>query len=123
MENNALFRSRRALEAAQLLFENEFYDACVSRCYYSMFYLVQELFLFKGIQYSTHGGLVSQFGRQFVKEGPLDREYSKILNRGFERRMLGDYGQTNMVSIEVASRALDETRKFNEAILDLISRS
>jgi uncharacterized protein (UPF0332 family) len=116
MDEMFIQRSKRAEEAAQLLYDNGFYDACVSRCYYSMFYLVQGLLMEKGIGYSTHGGIVSQFGRIFVKEGPLDVEYSKILAKAFERRMLGDYGQLNQTSQEIASRALSEAKRFNETI-------
>ena len=115
-----MIRSKRSYEAANLLYENEFYDECVSRCYYSMFYLVQGLFMERGLQYSTHSGLISQFGKHFVKDGPLDKEYSKILNKGFERRMLGDYGQVNTTSKETASKALDEANIFNRKIRELL---
>ena len=116
----SMIRSKRSYEAANLLYENEFYDECVSRCYYSMFYLVQGLFMERGLQYSTHSGLISQFGKHFVKDGPLDKEYSKILNKGFERRMLGDYGQVNTTSKETASKALDEANIFNRKIRELL---
>ena len=116
----AYIRSRKELEAAELLLDNGYYGACVSRCYYSMFYLVQELFKEKDLHYSTHAGLISQFGHHFIKEGTLDREYSKILRRGFERRMLGDYGQTASVSKEVAIRALTEAKRFHHAIMDVM---
>ena len=88
-----------------------------------MFYLVQELFREKDMEYSTHSGLISQFGHYYIKEGLLDKEYSKILRRGFERRMLGDYGQTASVSKEVASRALDEARKFNDVIMKMTNEA
>ena len=67
--------------------------------------------------------MISQFGHYFVKNGTLDKEYSAILRRGFERRMLGDYGQTAMVSKEVAARSIDEAKKFNSAIENLMNES
>lgn len=119
-EDTGIERSDRALKAAELLYENEFYDVCVSRCYYSMFYLIQELFQRKNINYSTHSGLISQFGLQFVKSNLLDKEFSAILRRGFERRMLGDYGQIASVSREVAERAIEEAKRFNKKISEFL---
>lgn len=116
MNDDRFLLSDRSLQAAQLLFDNEFYDVCVSRCYYAMFYLVQELLAEDRIHYSTHKGLISGFGRKFVKEGPLDTEFGKILNKGYERRMFGDYGQKDVVTKEMAEIALSETKKFNEEI-------
>ena len=57
MDDQAYSRSKRELKAAELLYENGFYAACVSRSYYSMFYLVQELFREKDMEYSTHSGM------------------------------------------------------------------
>ena len=37
MGNDEFFLSDRSYQVAKLLFENEFYEICVSRCYYSMF--------------------------------------------------------------------------------------
>ena len=119
MNDNKFFMSDRSLQAAELLFENEFYEICVSRCYYSMFYLVQELLAEERIQYSTHKGLISEFGRRFIKEGPLEAKFGRILNKGYERRMFGDYGQKDVVNREMAEIALSETKKFNEAVKEI----
>ena len=88
-------------------------------CNYSMFYLVQELLAEDRIRYSTHKGLISVFGRKFIKEGPLDKDFGRILNKGYERRMFGDYGQKDLVSREMAEIALSETGKFNEVVKKL----
>jgi uncharacterized protein (UPF0332 family) len=120
IKETGIERSKKALNAAELLFENSYYDACVSRCYYSMFYLIQELFKKKEIEFSTHSGLISQFGLHYVKSGKVDKEYSAILRRGFERRMMGDYGQIDTVTREVARRSIEEARKFHERIMELI---
>lgn len=85
-----------------------------------MFYLVQELLKRENVSYSTHSGLISQFGLHFVKSNLLDKEFSAILRRGFERRMLGDYGQTAYVSREVAERAIGEAKRFNKRISELL---
>lgn len=85
-----------------------------------MFYLIQELLIRESINYSTHSGLISQFGLHFVKSNLLDKEFSAIIRRGFERRMLGDYGQTASVSREVAERAIEEAKRFNKKISELL---
>jgi len=77
-----------------------------------MFYLVQELLAVERLRYSTQKGLISEFGRRHIKEGDLDPEFGRILSKGYERRMFGDYGQTDIVSREMARTALDESGRF-----------
>lgn len=86
-----------------------------------MFYLVQELLESEGVKYSTHKGLISEFGRLYVKEGKIDRKYGRILNKGYEMRMFGDYGQKDIVTSELALSTLNETGYFNDGVKKLFS--
>lgn len=84
-----------------------------------MFYLVQELLESEGVQYSTHKGLISEFGKRFVKQGRIDGKYGRILNKGYEMRMFGDYGQKDIVTSDLALSVLRDTLFFNNGVKDL----
>lgn len=60
------------LESARVLFEKAFYADSVSRAYYSMHFVARALLSTKNIHPRSHGGVVSQFGLEFVKEGVVD---------------------------------------------------
>ncbi len=48
-------------KAAMLLFENGFWNSCVNRLYYSVFYAVNALLVWNEIQPKTHSTVKSQF--------------------------------------------------------------
>ncbi|MEX2706693.1 MAG: HEPN domain-containing protein [Candidatus Freyrarchaeum guaymaensis] len=49
------------------------YDSCVSRCYYAMFFLAEAVLLTKGLRASSHKGVISLFGKHFVKTGIFEK--------------------------------------------------
>jgi uncharacterized protein (UPF0332 family) len=53
-----LKKARRSLAAAKVLLNDEFYEAAVSRAYYTMFYLASALLHIKGLSFSKHGSLL-----------------------------------------------------------------
>lgn len=64
-----LRRAEEKLKSAKLLFANEMLTDSVSEAYYAMFHAAKALLALKKIYPKTHGGMVSQFGLQFVTEG------------------------------------------------------
>jgi uncharacterized protein (UPF0332 family) len=55
---------------------------------------------------------MSEFGEQFVKTGVFPKEMGKELNRAFEKRQLGDYEFTPVVSDEDARELLAQGKEF-----------
>ncbi|OGW12933.1 MAG: hypothetical protein A3G93_13875 [Nitrospinae bacterium RIFCSPLOWO2_12_FULL_45_22] len=66
---NLLARARRYIKSGNLLLADGDYESAVSRAYYAMFYSTEALLLTKGLSYSSHKGVISAFGRHFVKTG------------------------------------------------------
>lgn len=67
------------------------YDSCVSRSYYAMFFMAEAVLLTKNLSASSHKGVISLFGKHFVKTGIFDRELGKALSDAYDKRLIGDY--------------------------------
>lgn len=81
----ALATGRRDLDAGD-------FDAAVNRSYYAAFYGAWAMFAAKGIDKpKTHGGMISEFSQQFVKNGPLDRATGASFGKLENLRCYADY--------------------------------
>ena len=57
-----------------------------------------------------------QFGEHFVKTGIFPKERGKELNKAFEKRQLGDYEYTFVISKKEAEEILGNGYKFVDSI-------
>jgi uncharacterized protein (UPF0332 family) len=116
-ENAALIqKARRYLKSAEILLNDKDYESSVSRSYYSMFYATEAALLTKGLSFSSHKGVISGFGEHFVKTGVFPKEMARELNLAFEKRQLGDYEYTLVISQEDAEDILQKAKSFVEII-------
>jgi len=68
----------------------------------------------------SHKGVISAFGEHFVKTGVFPKEMGRELNRAFEKRQLGDYEYTFVISKREADEMLESGKKFvNEIVQHL----
>jgi len=116
-------KAHRYLRSARLLLQDGDYESCVSRSYYAMFYCAQAALLTKNLTFSSHKGVISAFGEQFVKTDIFPRKLGRELNRAFEKRQLGDYESAPIVSDEDADEVLAHAREFCGAIETWIGES
>jgi uncharacterized protein (UPF0332 family) len=84
-------KSRRFLDLAEHLIGIGEFDSAVSRIYYAMFYCAEALLLARGRVYSRHQGVISAFGRYFVRTGIFPAEMGQWLASAFRERSLADY--------------------------------
>ena len=107
-----LAKSKRALQAARLLLDNQLYDSAVSRAYYAMFYLAQFYLLEKELTYSKHYAVISAFGQHFVKTGLVPQEFHKFLIKGQDKRITSDYSIADSMNYNDALEILEQAEKF-----------
>ena len=107
-------RAEKYLKSAGMLFEEDDYESSVSRAYYAMFYIAEALLLTKGLSFSSHKAVISAFGEHFVKAGILPKEMGREFNRAFEKRQLGDYEYTFVISKDEAEQILQKGKEFME---------
>ena len=116
-------RAVRYLKSAEILLQDEDYESCVSRTYYAMFYAAQAALLTKNLSFSSHKGVISAFGEHFVKTGIFNREIGRELNRAFEKRQIGDYEYTFVISRDEDGKILQSVKNFVDTIAGWLNTS
>ena len=112
-----LDRADRSLEDAHyLLFDRKSFESMVSRAYYAMYYAAESCLLSVDERVSSHKGLITQFGRCFVKEGLIEMEYGRMLSTIYQRRQLGDYEVSYTLSEAETNEAITNASAFIERV-------
>ena len=111
-------RAKKYIESAEMLLKEKDYESSVSRTYYAMFfYSTQAMLLTKNLSFSSHKGVISAFGQHFVKTGIFQKEMGRELNRAFEKRQIGDYEYTFVITKTETEKMLKSGKKFVEKIV------
>ncbi|HHT9134539.1 MAG TPA: HEPN domain-containing protein [Candidatus Avalokitesvara rifleensis] len=105
-------RADKYLKSSEMLLEEGDYESSVSRTYYAMFYAAEAVLLIKNLSFSSHRGVISAFGEYFIKTDIFPRDLGKEFNRAFEKRQLGDYEYTCVISKEEAREILEKGKDF-----------
>ena len=114
--NARLDQADSAFNSGKLLLEQEFYNDCVNRFYYSMFYAVLALLLTRNLGSSKHKGVIALFDKEFVRTGDFSKEKSKWLHSIFQQRLETDYGEQPEITPEKAIEMKDQADNFIQAI-------
>jgi uncharacterized protein (UPF0332 family) len=109
-------KAKRYLKSAELLIKDGDYDSSASRTYYAMFYCAEAALLKQRLTFSSHKGVISAFGEHFIKTGTFPKEMGRALNAAFEKRQIGEYEYTCVISNEDAEDLLIQGREFTEQI-------
>ena len=107
-----LDKAVQSIRAAELLLNEGYFSFAASRAYYSMFYAVEALLLSRELSFSRHSGVITAFGKEFVKTGAFDSRFHRYLINAFELRNAGDYGAVQAVSEENARQVIEESREL-----------
>lgn len=110
-------KSRESLNAAEVLFQQKFYDFAAARAYYAMYYLAEAALLTKDLTYSKHGAVIGAFGQHFAKTGVVDAKYHRYLKSAYDTRTVGDYAVGVHVSEEAARETIQQAREFLAVIM------
>ncbi|CAD7768537.1 hypothetical protein AIOGIFDO_00319 [Candidatus Methanoperedenaceae archaeon GB37] len=113
-------KAKKYLKSAEMLLKEGDYESSVSRTYYAMFYCAQAMLLTKNLSFSSHKGIISAFGEHFVKTGVFPKEMGRELNRAFEKRQLGDYEYTFVISKRETEEMLESGKKFVNEIVQYL---
>jgi uncharacterized protein (UPF0332 family) len=113
---NLIDRAERAITSSKVLFMEKDYDTSASRSYYAMFYAAQALLLSKELKFSSHKSVISLFGEHFIKTGIFRSDMGRILNRAFEKRLLGDYSFSPQIDETMAKEMISKAEEFVKEI-------
>ena len=115
-------RAKKYLKSSKTLLVDGDYESTVSRAYYAMFYSAEAVMLTKKLSFSSHRGVISAFGEHFVKTDIFPRAMGRELNRAFEKRQLGDYEYTFVISEDDAREILEQGKHFVDRVINIWKR-
>lgn len=108
-----LQQARESPEEAHYLFSGgKSLRSVVNRLYYGMFYAVLALLIYEPYASSKHSGVLSYFGKRFVKGGLFPQSMGHSLNKAFDLRQRGDYREYFELARDQVEPLLDEARQF-----------
>lgn len=113
-------KSSEIFDDAILLADNNRWNSCINRLYYSSYYLASALLFKNDINAETHNGVKTQLFLNFVKDGLICKEQGKLYSHLFDWRQETDYADFIDFDEETAKPLLQEVMMLNETLKALI---
>jgi len=118
-----LARAKETLTEASVLIENKMWRVAVNRLYYACFYATTALLVNDGYEAHTHSGVKTLLGLHYVRDGRIDKLFSRMYQQLFNLRQNGDYEDWFEVYEEDAFSHLKPVQEFIETIENLINKN
>lgn len=115
-------RALRTLIEAREVASLGHWNLAVQRLYYATYYAQCALLISTGNQASTHVGVKSLIGLNYVKSGRLTPDEGHLLGRLFSMRQTGDYSDYFEWEREDVEPMMDKTEKLIDKIISLIDQ-
>lgn len=115
-----LQRAFETLEEADYNAKGGYFNAAVNRLYYSCYYAASALMLANDLDASSHKGIKTMLGLEFVKKGKLDAKYGRIYQQLFENRQSGDYEDFVYCDFELFEQLRPQAEDFVNVVTKLI---
>ncbi|MFQ6120067.1 MAG: HEPN domain-containing protein [Methanosarcinales archaeon] len=116
--NDRFKKAEKFLETSELCKDNEDYDSCVSRCYYSVLHASIASLENIGISQDkwSHSGVRNTFGKELIADRKMfTKEFGKYLHELYDIRLIGDY-KINEITKDHAENALIKSKKFIKGV-------
>lgn len=117
-----LFKAREKLKTARIDFENNRYDDSVSRSYYAVFHCISAVLLSTGLHFSSHSQTIGAFNKEFIKTNKFPGSFTKIIEKLFNERQMGDYDFESFINKEIAYSDLSDAEKIIESCEEYLSK-
>jgi len=89
------------------------YRSAVDQAYNGLELVIKALILLRGERLArSHGGIVQQFGRLYVKDGPLKREIGRSVGRALRLRGMARYDPRAQITPEDAQAVLKTAQEL-----------
>jgi uncharacterized protein (UPF0332 family) len=117
-----VLKSNEIFEDARLLANNNRWNSCMNRLYYSSFYLVSALLYKHDIKSETHNGTKTQFNLHFIKTGKLDFRFGKLYSNLFLWRQESDYTDFVDFDNETVVPLIEQVMELNKLLSELVKK-
>lgn len=113
-------RAENTLNDAWILANNNSWNSCINRLYYSAFYAITALLLSKGFEAKTHNGNKTLFFKEFVITGLIEKEFGTLYSDLMDWRNEGDYADFTDYEPETVVPMIHKTEEFLKRIKSLL---
>ena len=113
-------RSDEFFTDAQLLAENNRWQSCVNRLYYSSFHLIDALLSLDGISAKTHEGLKTKFLQLYIKTEKVEISFGKLYTQLLDWRHESDYSVFVDFDRDEVLPLLQQVANLNDALKEII---
>ena len=107
-----LEKAKTDLNDAKKTLELEMFDTAANRSYYAIFHSARAILALDGQDYKKHSGVISNFQKNYIKTGKLNKEMSNIIKSAFDMRIDSDYEDFYVVPKEDVIRQVEEADYF-----------
>ena len=111
-----LERARECLDSALREIDAGAYKEAASRSYYCQFHTMRAVLALDGFDSKKHSGIMSEFGRKYIKTGVFPKEFSKTIRSSFKVRNDSDYDDYYVISKEEVTQQVENSRAFLTAV-------
>lgn len=116
-------KAKRSQKAAAKLFKEGDIDFAASRAYYSLFYTASALLLSRGLSFSSHSGVIANFGKEFARTRVMDPKFHNYLIESQDRRNIGDYSIAAEVTDDQTREMLAWAKEFIKAAEEYLEKA
>lgn len=117
-----ILKSKEIFEDAKLLANNQRWNSCMNRLYYSSYYLVSALLFKNDFKSETHNGTKTQFNFHYIKTGLIDISFGKLYSNLFEWRQESDYADFIDFDVETVLPLISQVEELNNLIEEIIRK-
>jgi uncharacterized protein (UPF0332 family) len=118
-----LEKSRELLDEAEAIMSVHRHEAAARTAYLAGFHVAQALiFETSGRVYKSHSGVNAEFNRLVKGDPRVDDQIRAFLGRTYNLKAIADYvtGPGSHISAEMAREAIDDARRFVDAVAALV---
>ncbi len=112
--NYKLQKANDALREAEILLENNFSEASISRLYYAAFYAISALLINLNLNPKTHLGAKSLFNKEFIHTGIFSDEFSDFYTLLMAKRFEADYENFSYINKDKIPDYITKTKQLVE---------
>ena len=125
LRDMALYRlekAKSALNASKKTLELKMYDTAANRSYYAIFHAARAVLALNGEDYKKHSGVISNFQKNYIKTGLLEKNLSNIIKLAFDIRNECDYEDFYIISRDDVIRQVAEAEIFLSHIEEYLNK-
>ena len=100
------------IRESEHLISGGFFRGAIGRSYYAMFHAATAVLLLKGIERSSHHGILAAFGEFLVKPGLIESRFHAYIREAFLLRNECDYLSMSSASKSQAQEILAQAKEF-----------